>query len=442
MATTAETEKKEELRPFPRAEPVDGPPEQAEQPKPKLPPLWRNRDYMLLWSGQVVSTVGSSASGIVFPLLMLAITNSPTAAGLAGALFMLPYLLFSLPAGALIDRWDRKRVMIICDTLRALNFASIPVAMLFFEITIWQLYINAFIEGTFFVFFSIAEVAALPRVVSKAQLPDAAAQNQATFAVAGIIGPSVGTFLYQGVSRMAPFVFDAVSYAVSVVSLTFIKTDFQRERTPNVEKNLRREIAEGVRWLWAEPLVRFIAFLGSGLNLLLAPQALILILLAKNLGASDAAIGALFSAGSIGGIAGAVFASRIVKRFPLGRVLAGVLWVTALAFPLYALAPNIYVLGLITAVIFSFLPVVNVASVSYRAALVPDELQGRVSSVFRLVAWSSQPIGALLGGLLLERAGVLPTLFVSCVGWFLLAALATLNSHLRNARPIGEAATP
>jgi MFS family permease len=442
MATTAESETKEELRPFPQAEPVGGPPEQAEQPRLKLPPLWRNRDYMLLWSGQVVSTVGSSASGIVFPLLMLAITNSPAAAGLAGALFMLPYLLFSLPAGALVDRWDRKRVMIICDALRALNFATIPVAMLFFEITVWQLYINAFIEGTFFVFFSISEVAALPRVVSKAQLPDAAAQNQATFAVAGIIGPSVGTFLYQGVSRMAPFIFDAVSYAISVVSLTFIRTDFQRERTSNGEKNLRREIAEGVRWLWAEPLVRFIAFLGSGMNLLLAPQALILILLAKNLGASDAAIGTLFSAGSIGGIAGAVVASRILKRFALGRVITGVLWLTALAYPLYALAPNIYVLGLISAAIFSLLPILNVASMSYRAALVPDELQGRVSSVFRLVAWSSQPVGALLGGLLLERTGVITTLVISCVGWLLLAALATFNSHVRNARPLGEGATP
>src|SRR5207245_5620026 len=135
-------------------------------PPPAPPaPLWRNRDYMLLWSGQVVSTAGSTASGIVFPLLILAITNSPTAAGIAGALSNIPYLLFSLPAGAFIDRWDRKRVMILCDLGRALTVLTIPVALWLDVLTIWQIYAAAFIEGSLFVFFNIAEVAALPRVV-------------------------------------------------------------------------------------------------------------------------------------------------------------------------------------------------------------------------------------------------------------------------------------
>jgi MFS family permease len=137
---------------------------------PKLRPLIFNRDYMLLWTGQVVSAVGSSMSGIVFTLLILAITTTPTdplgneaLAGFAAALFSLPYLLFSLPVGALIDRWNRKRVMIISDGLRALNIATIPIAIFGGWITPWQLMVNAFIEGTFFVFFNLAEVAALTR---------------------------------------------------------------------------------------------------------------------------------------------------------------------------------------------------------------------------------------------------------------------------------------
>src|SRR5205085_10467462 len=132
----------------------------------------------------------------VFPLLILAITGSPTAAGIAGALQAVPYLIFSLPVGALVDRWDRKRVMILCDTGRAITLGSIPVALAFNVLTIWQIYIAAFIEGSLFVFFNIAEVAALPRVVPKTQLPEATAQNQAAFAVAGITGPSISTFLY------------------------------------------------------------------------------------------------------------------------------------------------------------------------------------------------------------------------------------------------------
>src|SRR5205085_455910 len=148
----------------------------------KLPPLFRNRDYMLLWGGQVVSTLGSSASNVIYPLLILAITDSPAAAGIGAALAHVPYLLFSLPAGALIDRWDRKRVMILCDAGRALTVASIAAALWLDVLSVRQLYAAAFIEGSFFVFFNIAEVAALPRVVPKDQLPQAAAQNEAACA--------------------------------------------------------------------------------------------------------------------------------------------------------------------------------------------------------------------------------------------------------------------
>src|SRR2546421_12421381 len=129
--------------------------------------LWRNRDYMLLWGGQVVSTAGSAASSIVYPLLILALTDSPAAAGLAGALRALPYLVFSLPVGALIDRWDRKRVMILCDAGRALNLASVLIALVLGHLTVIQLAINALVEGTLFVFFNLSEVACLPRVVTR-----------------------------------------------------------------------------------------------------------------------------------------------------------------------------------------------------------------------------------------------------------------------------------
>src|SRR6476619_5153931 len=135
--------------------------------------LWRNRDYLLLFGGQFVSTLGSSISAIVYPLLVLELTNSPGAAGIAAALRALPYVIFSLPAGALIDRWDRRRVMLLCDLGRALGLITIPIAIWFNALSVWQLYIVAFIEGSLFVFFNIAEVAAIPRVVPKEQLTDA-----------------------------------------------------------------------------------------------------------------------------------------------------------------------------------------------------------------------------------------------------------------------------
>src|SRR5450432_2324152 len=125
---------------------------QQSQAQPPVRSLWRNRDYMLLWTGQLVSSVGSQVSQLAFPLLILALTHSPAQAGLAGALRALPYLIFSLPAGALIDRWDRKRVMILSDIVRGLALGSIPLAFALGNLTILQLYIVSTIEGTFFVF--------------------------------------------------------------------------------------------------------------------------------------------------------------------------------------------------------------------------------------------------------------------------------------------------
>lgn len=404
----------------------------------KLPPLWRNRDYMLLWSGQTVSAVGGGISGIVFPLLILSLTNSPIAAGIARALFSMPYLLFSLPVGALIDRWDRKRVMILCDLGRAVSLASVPVAMYFDVLTVWQLYINAFIEGTLFVFFNIAEVAALPRVVPKVQLPQASAQNEVAFAAANLTGPPLGGLLYQSVSRVFPFIFDAVSYTLSVVSLLFIKTQFQGEYNAGESRNLRAEIGEGLKWLWSQPLIRFMAFITGGNNFVFAGGALILIVLAKDLGAGEAAIGTMFSIGAVGGIAGSILGGQIQKRFTFGQVIISVMIAQALIMPFFAFAPHIIALGVLFALLYMTSPIYNVVQFSYRLALIPDRLQGRVNSTFRLIAFGFQPLGSFLSGVLLEGIGGPLTVLVMA-GWLaVLAILTALSSHVRNARPIAE----
>src|SRR6266568_2083398 len=192
--------------------------------------LWHNRDFLLLWSGQIVSAIGSQVSLIAFPWVILAVTGSPAQAGLIAAMRTLPYILFGLPAGALIDRWNRKRVMILCDTGRALALGSIPIAFALGELTLVQLYLVSLIEGTLFAFFNLAEAACLPRVVSKEQLPAATAQDQTLYAMSGLLGPSLSGALYSIASTL-PFLADAVSYAVSVFSLFFIKTEFQGERT-------------------------------------------------------------------------------------------------------------------------------------------------------------------------------------------------------------------
>ena len=406
---------------------------------PRRPkPLWLNRDYMLLWSGQMVSNVGTQVSTLAFPLLILALTGSPAQAGFAGALRALPYVIFSLPAGALIDRWDRKRIMILCDSGRAISMASIPVALVFGHLTIVQLYLVSLIEGTLFVFFNIAEVACLPRVVPKEQLPAATAQNMATDGITALLGPSLGGALYT-VGRMLPFLADAVSYAVSVLSLFLIRTKFQKERVA-ARRKLWVEIREGLAWLWHHPLIRFIAILTGGYNFILAGYVLIIIVLAQQQHATSFTIGLIFAAGGISAVLGSIVAPALQRRLSFGQAIIGSSWLIALFMPLYSIAPNPLMLGIITAASFIVEPLYNVVQLSYRSALIPDELQGRVNSVFRLIAFGGQPLGLALTGVLIQNIGVIQTVLICSAGLFVLAIAATVNTHVRNARPLSEVA--
>jgi MFS family permease len=402
-------------------------------------PLRHNRDFLLLWGGQVVSTMGAMTSQVIYPLLILALTDSPTAAGIAGALRFIPYVLFSLPVGALIDRWDRKRVMILSDVGRAIAVGSIPAAMFFDALTLAHVYAVCFVEGSLFCFFNIAEVAALPRVVPRAQLAEATAYNEAGVGVAGIVGPPLGTVLYQVLGRAVPFVGNALSYIVSFVSLAAIRTSFRAE--PGMAKrDLKAEIAEGVRWLWSKPLIRFMALLTGGFNLVGAAFPLVVIVLAKELGAGDGEIGVIFSIASVGGILGSLVGGRIQRRFSFGQVIVTVIWIAATAFLLFAVAPGFWWIGLFAAV-FAFVgPIYNVVQFSYRVALIPDALQGRVNSVFRLLAFGFMPIGASLSGVAIEQVGVRAAIVMFAACFFLIAILTTLNRHVREAAPIDRAA--
>ena len=399
-------------------------------------PLWRNRDYMLLWSGQVVSNMGSQVSQLAFPLFILLLTHSPVQAGLAGALRALPYLIFSLPAGALIDRWDRKRVMILCDSGRALALGSIPVALAFGVLTVAQLFVVSFVEGALFVFFNIAEVACLPRVVLKEQLPAANAQNLATDGITTLVGPPLSGVLYS-LAYTLPFLADAISYVVSVISLFFIRTKFQGERVA-ARRSLWVEIKEGLSWLWHQPIIRFMAILTGGNNLVSAGSVLVIILLAQHMHASPFTIGLIFAIGGIGGILGAAVAPSLQRRVSFGQAIIGTSWLFGLLTFLYVFAPNPLILGIITALVFTCGPTYNVVSVSYRLMLIPDELQGRVNSAFRLIAFCGQPLGLAVTGVLLETINAIPTVLIMATGLTALAVMATLNRHVRHAPPITE----
>ena len=409
---------------------MTAPPQPTPPPQPPLPSLWRNRDFMLLWSGQVVSTIGMRITWLAYPLLVLAMTGSPARAGLVGFAQSLPYLLCYLPAGALVDRWDRKRVMLASDAGRALAVGAVAVALAMDALTLPMLFAAAFVEGVLFVFFQLAETAALPHVVSRAQLPAALAQNQAREQGAELAGQPLGGVLF-GISSLLPFVVDAVSYLVSFVTLLFVRPAFQAQRAPATTR-LRADIAEGVRWLWGQRFLRALVALIGLTNLVFNALIIVLIVRAGELGASPALIGVLFAMYGAAAVAGALAAPALQRRVPPRLVIIGSLWVWAATMALFVLPTAPLWLGAVAALTALIGPLFNVVVGGYRYALTPDRLQGRATSAARLVAWGTIPLGTLTGGVLVEAAGTVPTMLVLAAGMAAVAAVATALHTVRN----------
>ena len=385
----------------------------------------------MLWSGQVVSTIGTRVTGVAFPLLVLAETHSPAKAGIVGFAQTLPYMLFYLPAGALVDRWDRKRTMIVADAGRTLALGSLAVALALDDFTFAQVVVVAFVEGTLFVFFSLSESAALPQVVPKEQLPTAVAQNQARIQGTDLVGQPLGGALF-GISKQLPFAADAISYAVSLVSLLFIRTEFQEERPRSVTK-LREEMLEGVRWLWGQPFLRAGVLLVAGSNFAFSAMILALIVRAKSLGASSATVGVMLAFLGGGAIVGSLVAPAVQRRVHAKVVMIGSFWVWALGAFLSAFVESPYALGAIWAVGGIFGPIFNVAFSTYRYALVPDRLLARVGSAALVVAWGAIPLGQLTAGFLLERIGSVDTILVVAAASATVGLAASLSRTIRTA---------
>ena len=362
---------------------------------------------------------------------MLAETHSPAKAGVVGFAQTLPYMLFYLPAGALVDRWDRKRTMFVADGGRTLALGSLAIALALDDFTFAQVVIVAFVEGTLFVFFSLSESAALPQVVPKEQLTTAVAQNQARLQGADLAGQPLGGALF-GISKQLPFAVDAISYAVSFVSLLFIRTEFQEERPRSVTK-LRAEMLEGVRWLWGQPFLRAGVLLVAGSNFAFSAMILALIVRAKNLGASPATVGLMLAFLGGGAIVGSLIAPAVQRRVHAKVVMIGSFWVWAVGAFVSAFVQSPYALGAIWAVGGIFGPIFNVSFASYRYALVPDRLLARVGSAALVVAWGAIPLGQLTAGLLLERIGAVDTILVVAAASASVGLIASLSRTIRTA---------
>jgi MFS family permease len=387
--------------------------------------LRRNRDFQILWAGQVVSTLGSQVSGLAYPLLVLATTHSPAKAGIVGFANGLPNLFLYLPAGALVDRLDRKRVMLIADGVRGVALAGLGVAVVASAATVPAIAAVAFVDGAAGVFFRLAESAALPQIVAKEQLPQAVAQNQARQQGAGVLGQPLGGFLFA-VGHSVPFLADAVSYVASVVSLLFVRPAFQEARERPATR-MRADIAEGIAWLWRERFLRTTFLLIAGTNFAHAALVLALIVRARTLGASSTVVGGVLAIFSIGSIAGAVIAPWVQRTVRPPLLIIGSVWLWAGMTAALWLVQAPLVLGVLCAVQAIVGPPWNVVLAAYRYRLVPDRLLGRVGAAGSLVTWGTIPLGSLAAGYLIASVGARDT-FLVLAGVFVVVGVAAIAS--------------
>jgi MFS family permease len=402
----------------------------------ELVPLRRNRDFVLLQIGQALSTVGSEASGIAYTLLVLALTGSPAKAGLASFARLIPYAFFALPAGVASDRFNRKWLMIWADIVRVLALGSLGVSAATGHVTFVQILIVAFVEGTMFVIFNIAEIGAVRSVVPALQLQRAFATEQARMSTVYLAGPPLGGALF-GLARSLPFLVDAVSYAFSTGTLLAMRTPFQEEREERETAGPLTQIKEGLAWLWGHPFLRTCALLFVGGNFLFGALELILIVAAKRQGYSPAVIGGLVSATGACSLLGSIAAPRFLRLLPMRTVLVLAAWLS-LGIVAFVIEPNVIVLVAGTAPMIFFNPSVNAMVIGYRVAIVPDRLQGRVNSVARSLALLAFPLGPVAAGLLLASYSVRVAAALVLAGFIVLAVVTTVNRSIRGAPSFDE----
>jgi MFS family permease len=241
---------------------------------------------VLLQAGQLLSSVGTATTAIAYPLLVLAVTQSPVKAGVVSFARIIPYPLFAAVAGVAADRWNRRRLMIGADVVCAAAIASLAATLVLDRVVYWQIVVVAFVEGTGSVFFSAASAGALRSVVPPTQLPAAAATQTGRAATARLVGPPLGGALF-GLGRALPFVVDAASYVFSTLSLLAMRTPFQERRERDIS-SFRAQIAEGFSFLWRHPFLRTTTLLFGVANFIFPGLLLVVVVAGTQQGLSRA----------------------------------------------------------------------------------------------------------------------------------------------------------
>jgi MFS family permease len=367
--------------------------------------LWRNDAFTVFCSARTISFAGTGITTVVLPVLVYGMTHSPAWVATLGLIEFVPYLSFGLLAGAVADRMNRKKIMVGCDVIAAFLLAGVPAVAALHLLGMAQILIVALGIATAYVWFDAANFGTLPALVDRSELPVAASLIGSSGQVALLCAPTVGAFLLTMMSAPYALGFDAASYLISALLLLSIRRSFARPQPQQDRLRLRADIAEGLRFLWHQPVIRTLTFSVFCVCLSWGGTFALLVVYANralHLTQVDVRLGLLYSAGELGGLLSTVAVPVLIRHLAIGRLTAAFLAVSAAAVAFLAVAPS-YDWALLAFFLFGLAYLIVITTgITVRQMLTPDHLQARVNTAGRMIAGGGLPAGALLAGLLAE----------------------------------------
>lgn len=410
--------------------------------------LWSHGDFLKLWSAETISQLGTQVSNLALPLVaILVLDASAFAVSALVTIEFLPFILFSLPAGVWVDRLRRKPILVAGDLGRAALLASVPLAYLADAITIWQLYVVGFGVGVCTVFFDVAYMSYLPSLVERDRLVEGNSKLEISRSAAQIGGPGLAGTLVSLFTAPYAVLVDAISYAGSALFLFGIR---KPEPLPvaaagAARPSMLRDVREGLGYVLGNRHLRAIAACTGTSNLFGSMVfAILLVYAVRTLDMSAGLIGIVLALGNVGTLAAALVSSRVIARLGAGPTIIASAMTFGPAMLLLPAAPASFPAPFLVAsmLLTGFGGVVyNITQGSFRQAITPEQMQGRMNSVMRFVVWGVMPLGSLAGGALGSWIGLRETMWLAAIGGsftFLPLLLSPVRTLREMPAPHGE----
>lgn len=377
-----------------------------------------NKNFTFYLIGIAFSNIGSAFTTFVFPLMILKLTGSAFQVGIVSALSFIPYAILGLPAGALIDRLNKKTIMKCADIIRLISYLSIPVLSFYNMLSIFQIYVVAIISGIGLVFHSISEVSKIPSIVKEEDLASANSYIYATQNVSEFLGPIIGGLLYTYMGYSILIFIDSMTFLLSFFSLILIKIEtksiFNQEKLSG--KNFLSDVKVGFDYLLSNSTIRVMAVVVSLSNLIISPYYIYIVMFVKeDMNQSSQALGLVLGISSLGALIGSLSASFLLKLFNFGKLIVIILFLDTIFRLMLPFSTYIFILIPLLGLTYMTQSILNIAIITLRQKKCSEHMLGRVNSVFKTMVFAFRAIGLFLGGILLENKGGFYALTISAV---------------------------